>query len=175
MEDNQRCDIPHHSPQCYHASFQCRMCGNPLMCAQIYSIAFYDAVNGCTVTSALQNSGHTNKARSLLDCNHQGARHSEKLFACPNFDLFFFFSFVGGRVFANPQDCAQHLMNGDTLSGVYTISINGDLSQRVQVFCDMSTDGGGWIVSCCGTPWPQQSSRSSPIELRPSPRGTATP
>ncbi|NXC41088.1 TENR protein, partial [Penelope pileata] len=53
---------------------------------------------------------------------------------------------TGGRVFANPQDCAQHLMNGDTLSGVYTISINGDLSQRVQVFCDMSTDGGGWIV-----------------------------
>uniref|UniRef100_A0A8C2UEB7 Tenascin-R n=1 Tax=Coturnix japonica TaxID=93934 RepID=A0A8C2UEB7_COTJA len=53
---------------------------------------------------------------------------------------------TSGRVFANPQDCAQHLMNGDTLSGVYTISINGDLSQRVQVFCDMNTDGGGWIV-----------------------------
>ncbi|NXI63125.1 TENR protein, partial [Anseranas semipalmata] len=53
---------------------------------------------------------------------------------------------TGGRVFANPQDCAQHLMNGDTLSGVYTISINGDLSQRVQVYCDMATDGGGWIV-----------------------------
>ncbi|NWU71603.1 TENR protein, partial [Pterocles burchelli] len=53
---------------------------------------------------------------------------------------------TGGRVFANPQDCAQHLVNGDTLSGVYTISINGDLSQRVQVYCDMTTDRGGWIV-----------------------------
>ncbi|NXF32764.1 TENR protein, partial [Nyctibius bracteatus] len=53
---------------------------------------------------------------------------------------------TGGRVFANPQDCAQHLMNGDTLSGIYTISINGDLSQRVQVYCDMTTDRGGWIV-----------------------------
>lgn len=56
-------------------------------------------------------------------------------------------SSTGGRVFMNPQDCAQHLINGDNLSGVYTISLNGDLSQRVQVFCDMTTDGGGWIVS----------------------------
>ncbi|KAJ6654663.1 hypothetical protein lerEdw1_006685 [Lerista edwardsae] len=53
---------------------------------------------------------------------------------------------TGGRVFMNPQDCAQHLVNGDTLSGIYTISLNGDLSQRIQVFCDMTMDGGGWIV-----------------------------
>ncbi|XP_067323757.1 tenascin-R isoform X2 [Anolis sagrei] len=53
---------------------------------------------------------------------------------------------TGGRVFMNPQDCAQHLMNGDTLSGVYTISLNSDLNQRIQVYCDMNTDGGGWIV-----------------------------
>ncbi|XP_071984701.1 tenascin-R isoform X2 [Engystomops pustulosus] len=53
---------------------------------------------------------------------------------------------TGGRVFAFPQDCAQHLINGDTQSGVYTIYINGDQSQSVPVFCDMTTDDGGWIV-----------------------------
>uniref|UniRef100_A0A5F9D779 Tenascin-R n=1 Tax=Oryctolagus cuniculus TaxID=9986 RepID=A0A5F9D779_RABIT len=53
---------------------------------------------------------------------------------------------TGGRMFPHPQDCAQHLMNGDTLSGVYTIFLNGELNQKLQVFCDMTTDGGGWIV-----------------------------
>lgn len=50
-------------------------------------------------------------------------------------------------MFSHPQDCAQHLMNGDTLSGVYTIFLNGELSHKLQVYCDMMTDGGGWIVS----------------------------
>ncbi|XP_068461525.1 tenascin-R isoform X2 [Clinocottus analis] len=53
---------------------------------------------------------------------------------------------TGSRLFATPQNCAQHLLNGELLSGVYTVYINRDPSQGVQVFCDMSTDEGGWIV-----------------------------
>lgn len=53
---------------------------------------------------------------------------------------------TGSRLFATPQNCAQHLLNGETLSGIYTIYINRDPSQGVQVYCDMTTDEGGWIV-----------------------------
>ncbi|XP_028986644.1 tenascin-R isoform X5 [Betta splendens] len=53
---------------------------------------------------------------------------------------------TGSRLFATPQNCAQHLLNGEMLSGVYTIYINRDPSQGVQVYCDMTTDEGGWIV-----------------------------
>ncbi|XP_054482777.1 tenascin-R [Anoplopoma fimbria] len=53
---------------------------------------------------------------------------------------------TGSRLFATPQNCAQHLLNGETLSGVYTIYINRDPSQGVQVYCDMATDEGGWII-----------------------------
>ena len=54
---------------------------------------------------------------------------------------------TGSRLFSTPQNCAQHLLNGETLSGVYTIYLNRDPSQGVQVYCDMTTDEGGWIVS----------------------------
>jgi hypothetical protein len=39
------------------------------------------------------------------------------------------------------------MLNGDTTSGLYTIYLNGDKAQALQVFCDMTSDGGGWIVS----------------------------
>lgn len=58
-----------------------------------------------------------------------------------------FSSSPGNRLFATPQNCAQHLLNGESLNGVYTIYINRDANQGVQVYCDMTTDEGGWIVS----------------------------
>ncbi|XP_028433779.1 tenascin isoform X1 [Perca flavescens] len=51
-----------------------------------------------------------------------------------------------GVLYRHPKDCSQALLNGDTSSDLYTIYLGGDESQPLQVYCDMSTDGGGWIV-----------------------------
>ncbi|XP_054467045.1 tenascin [Anoplopoma fimbria] len=51
-----------------------------------------------------------------------------------------------GVLYRFPRDCSQALLNGDTTSDLYTIYLGGDESQPIQVYCDMSSDGGGWIV-----------------------------
>uniref|UniRef100_A0A7N5K474 Tenascin n=1 Tax=Ailuropoda melanoleuca TaxID=9646 RepID=A0A7N5K474_AILME len=51
-----------------------------------------------------------------------------------------------GLLYPFPRDCSQAMLNGDTTSGLYTIYLNGDKSRALEVFCDMTSDGGGWIV-----------------------------
>uniref|UniRef100_A0AAR2J649 Zmp:0000000846 n=1 Tax=Pygocentrus nattereri TaxID=42514 RepID=A0AAR2J649_PYGNA len=51
-----------------------------------------------------------------------------------------------GVLYKNPKDCSQALMNGEITSGSYTIYPGGDEKLPVQVYCDMATDGGGWVV-----------------------------
>ncbi|XP_035420484.1 tenascin isoform X1 [Cygnus atratus] len=51
-----------------------------------------------------------------------------------------------GLLYPYPKDCSQALLNGEVVSGLYTIYLNGDRTQPLQVFCDMAEDGGGWIV-----------------------------
>ncbi|KFM09516.1 Tenascin-R, partial [Aptenodytes forsteri] len=51
-----------------------------------------------------------------------------------------------GLLYPYPKDCSQALLNGETTSGLYTVYLNGEKAQPLQVFCDMGEDGGGWIV-----------------------------
>ncbi|KAG7215347.1 hypothetical protein INR49_022584 [Caranx melampygus] len=50
-----------------------------------------------------------------------------------------------GQLYRLPRDCAQVLLNGEATSGVFTVYVGGEESQPLRVYCDMSTDGGGWM------------------------------
>ncbi|XP_004269834.2 tenascin-N [Orcinus orca] len=54
-------------------------------------------------------------------------------------------STVGAR-FPHPSDCSQVQQNSNVASGLYTVYLHGDAGRPLQVYCDMDTDGGGWIV-----------------------------
>ncbi|XP_066294307.1 tenascin-X-like isoform X1 [Branchiostoma lanceolatum] len=51
----------------------------------------------------------------------------------------------GGIPYPNPSDCGQVVANGESESGPFTVYPT-DGSEPIEVWCDMETDGGGWIV-----------------------------
>uniref|UniRef100_F6QEY7 Tenascin N n=2 Tax=Ornithorhynchus anatinus TaxID=9258 RepID=F6QEY7_ORNAN len=67
----------------------------------------------------------------------KGDRQSRKVFTT--------LSTVGVK-FPHPSDCSQVQQNGNVASGMYTIYLHGDAGRPLEVYCDMDTDGGGWIV-----------------------------
>jgi len=64
-------------------------------------------------------------------------RFKEKVFK----RLFVFI--VDGAAAAAAHDCSEILKSGKRSDGVYTVYLN---RRKVQVYCDMKTDGGGWTV-----------------------------
>ncbi|KAM6918759.1 tenascin-N isoform 1-T2 [Xenentodon cancila] len=51
-----------------------------------------------------------------------------------------------GVLYPFPMDCVQILKNGNKQSGIYTIYIDSVRSKPIEVYCDMDTDGGGWLM-----------------------------
>ncbi|XP_040178988.1 tenascin-X isoform X3 [Rana temporaria] len=56
-------------------------------------------------------------------------------------------SFTTGRIrYPYPRDCWEQRMNGEVQSGPFNIFLGGDSKEQMTVYCDMESDGGGWIV-----------------------------
>ena len=50
------------------------------------------------------------------------------------------------------ETCMGYMERGQNTSGVYTLKMEDGLGP-LDVFCDMTTDGGGWVVSCLLVSW----------------------
>uniref|UniRef100_A0A667XIC0 Tenascin Cb n=1 Tax=Myripristis murdjan TaxID=586833 RepID=A0A667XIC0_9TELE len=118
----------------------------PLAKLDSYKLVYVSA-DGHKAEAMLPSSSESHTLRNLtpgmlytISITHRllalGCQHSPQLE----------FSNNTGVLYRHPRDCSQALLNGDTSSGLYTVYLGGDESQPVQVYCDMTTDGGGWIV-----------------------------
>ncbi|KAM9128968.1 tenascin-N [Pangshura tecta] len=90
-----------------------------------------------------------NEQRFILEGLGQGARYTVYMVAFKGdhrsrkaANTFLTVAFL----YPYPADCSQTQQNGNATSGMYTIYLNGDAGRPMQVYCDMTTDGGGWIV-----------------------------